>query len=209
MENGTGGGGANILRSGWMQKKGGSKSLDGRKWTPESLSMGVKGILHRHNWSRRFFVLDDTGRLRYYKSDPLGGRVPSLGDLQLQDCSLRKYEHPKSPYCFAIKLVGEERPRELIIRADSEEDRESWMKELRYVATRRRISDALREAASERQKREEQEKALRRSSSKEEEEAVRPGRASRSLSLTSAEMLTIMAREDICEEDEEEEEDDE
>jgi hypothetical protein len=85
----------------------------------------------RKTWRRRWFVVSENGFLEYYKDRqqyeskcaPLGKLVLTRGDtVELFECS-----ETKKPCVFKLSTTA----RELLLCAESEQDRQVWMDVLR------------------------------------------------------------------------------
>ncbi|KAK3258689.1 hypothetical protein CYMTET_32279 [Cymbomonas tetramitiformis] len=103
------------IREGFLLKKGGSKVSRRENSALKSNMFG------RHNWKRRYFIIDDV-MLRYY-TDPFA-RTP-LGELDLYGCTVRRHAHEHFTHCFALKVQA--RPAEMLLSAETEETTWAWM----------------------------------------------------------------------------------
>uniref|UniRef100_A0AAU8EJQ7 non-specific serine/threonine protein kinase n=1 Tax=Tuta absoluta TaxID=702717 RepID=A0AAU8EJQ7_TUTAB len=110
---GAGPGPANIVKEGWLQKRG----------------------EHIRNWRARYFLLFDNGDLVGFKAQPERNnyREP-LNKFTVRDCQIMATDKPR-PYTFTIRGLQWTTVIERNFSVDNEKEREEWVEAIRYVAS--------------------------------------------------------------------------
>jgi hypothetical protein len=96
-----------IVHSGYLVKEGGGES----------------GIFSRKSWKRRWFVLTDSGLLKYYVSDK---QNVLKGTIYIHGASVTNRSHPKRGTLICIAQAPPSNPRPYIIAGINETDRTKW-----------------------------------------------------------------------------------
>jgi len=93
---------------------------------PEKQGFLIKQGHIVRNWKKRWFILQGK-RLFYFEDIPSESSQP-LGDIPFGNCTVRSVGNPK---VFMFEVLNWITGKDFLLQAESEEDKMSWMNELR------------------------------------------------------------------------------
>ena len=127
-----------VVRSGWLEKKGGQTYVDDTNVLHKERHFSKGG---RRNWKQRWFVLFSDGELHYYSSEPSDGAVlpPEKawkGSLQLvgidepfigRPCHWHVRDSSPDELLLSLPSGTGMRRNAMLLRSSTESERQGWI----------------------------------------------------------------------------------
>lgn len=126
-----------VVRSGWLEKKGGDTHIDASNVLHKERHFSKGG---RRNWKARWFMLFSDGELHYYEQEPVAGEVlpPERhwkGALKLvgaedyagQPCCWHVRDDSPTELLLSLPSGTNGRRNAMLLRSEDENERQGWI----------------------------------------------------------------------------------